>query len=52
MSNYTHLLNTPIGRCASAALQLWHRMFWRNGEMLKEYPGLSVNLVTAYLRQT
>nr|VXZ91624.1 CysJI operon transcriptional activator [Klebsiella pneumoniae] len=21
--------NTPSGRCASAALQLWHRMFWR-----------------------
>lgn len=21
--------NTPSGRCVSAALQLWHRMFWR-----------------------
>lgn len=29
MSNYTHLTIPPSGRCASAALQLWHRMFWR-----------------------
>jgi DNA-binding transcriptional LysR family regulator len=29
MSNYTHLTIRPSVRCASAALQLWHRMFWR-----------------------
>lgn len=29
MSNYTHLITPPSGRCASVALQLWHKMFWR-----------------------
>ena len=48
MSSSMPLTTRPSGHCGLAVLQLWHKnvLAAMTAEMLKEYPGLTVNLVT------